>query len=43
MSKWKKIYCIASIVSLAIAIAIGCALFFGDTAYATEYAFRNKP
>ncbi len=44
MSKWKKIYCVASIISLCVAIGIGCALLLGDTAYATEYgATPNAP
>ncbi len=44
MSKWKKIYCISSIICLIIAISIGCALLFTDTAYATEYgATANAP
>lgn len=44
MSKWKKIYCISSIICLVIAIGIGCALLFSDTAYATEYgATPNAP
>ena len=44
MSKWKKIYIIASLITVSLAIVIGCVFFFTDTAYATEYgATANAP
>lgn len=42
MCKWKKIYAVASLICLFLAISIGCALLISNTAYATEYGATNN-